>query len=179
MEIKITPKKNNDTTKTKSSIYQYENVNAFLEDLLCLNWAQGSLIRDEYKAEIKRFHEDCYLVLDEEKVGLFTQIRHLLESKGFRRQAVSVPSLADNNGESAVFVTGSNNAVLCKYDKGNCTLDFFLSVAYTINEVILLRYKCAYKVAGIDISAAHCFKVRTAVLQELLCKLLGITDNTN
>lgn len=83
MEIKITPKKNNDTTKTKSSIYQYENVNAFLEDLLCLNWAQGSLIRDEYKAEIKRFHEDCYLVLDEEKVGLFTQIRHLLESKGF------------------------------------------------------------------------------------------------
>ena len=117
-----------------------------------------------------------YLTWAELLIGLIAQ---LLECEMLQRETVTVLTLADDYRQSAQLVAGADDTVLGHNCEVESTLYLVLRIAYTVNEVVLVCDKHAYKGVGVDSTAGERLKACVVHLQQAVEQHIGICDDTH
>ena len=106
-------------------------------------------------------------------------VPQFLICKGFERETISVGTFSDQDRQLARLVSCANDRIFCHNDQRHRSLDLALRIANALDKSWFLRNQRTDQTAGIDVAAAHCLKVCTAVFQQFLRKCLCVLDYTD
>ena len=101
-------------------------------------------------------------------------------SKGFEGNAIAFVVFTNEDRQSAHFISGSDDGIIFCQDQNGCgTVNLFLCVEDTGNQIVFLVDQCGDEFCGIDFAGAHCHKLVSMVRKVVFDELISVVDDTD